>query len=220
MSDSQSAEKSELFAAIVEGDVGGAIAATNELIAGGASPETILDDHIVPAMGEVGNLFDEGEYFVPELLIASKATQEAMKILDPLLKSAGVEKIGTVVIGTVKGDMHDIGKNLVAAMLEGGGFDVVDLGVNVAPEKFVETVQNLGGAKTFVALSALLTTTTPLMQKTIEALAAAGLRESTKVLVGGAPVTREFAESIGADGYSESANECVALAKTLAAAWA
>ncbi|MBQ2790398.1 MAG: corrinoid protein [Thermoguttaceae bacterium] len=211
--------RTELYEAIVEGDVASAADATQTLIDAGLSADEILDGSVVPAMDEVGRLFDEGEYFVPELLMASKATQLAMGVLDPLMKSAGVEKIGCVVIGTVKGDMHDIGKNLVAAMLEGAGFEVIDLGVNVAPEKFVEAVKARGGAKTFVALSALLTTTTPQMKATIELLEKEGLAETTKTLVGGAPVTAEFAASIGADGYSDGANACVALAKRLLAEW-
>ena len=214
-----SEERSELYQNIVDGDFDEAADSTQALLDAGLSPGEILDGHVVPAMGEVGNLFDEGEYFVPELLMAAKAAQEAMAILNPLLKKSGAERQGCVVIGTVKGDMHDIGKNLVAATLEGAGFEVVDLGCNVPPEKFVETVQARGGAKTFVAMSALLTTTIPQMKATIDALAAAGLSESTRTLVGGAPVTKEFAESIGADGYSESANECVAVAKELAANW-
>ena len=214
-----SEERSELYQSIVDGDFDMAADATQELIDAGLSPTQILDDHVIPAMGEVGDLFDEGEYFVPELLMAAKAAQEAMALLNPMLKQAGVERQGLVVIGTVKGDMHDIGKNLVAATLEGAGFEVVDLGCNVAPEKFVEAVKARNGGKTLVAMSALLTTTIPQMKLTIEALEAAGLRECTRTLVGGAPVTQEFADSIGADGYSQSANECVALAKRIVAAW-
>ena len=212
-------ERSELYLAIVDGDFDVAAEATQALIDEGLSPDEILDKHVVPAMDEVGALFDEGEYFVPELLMASKAAQEAMATLNPLLKQAGVEKQGLVVIGTVQGDMHDIGKNLVAATLEGGGFEVIDLGVNVAPEEFVKVVKERLGEKIFVCMSALLTTTTPKMKETIELLAKEGLTGSVRTLVGGAPVTREFAEQIGADGYSDSANECVALARELAAAW-
>ncbi len=212
-------ERSELYQSIVDGDFDMSADAAQELLDAGLSPTEILDEHVIPAMGEVGDLFDEGEYFVPELLMAAKAAQEAMSLLNPLLKQAGVERQGVVVIGTVKGDMHDIGKNLVAATLEGAGFEVVDLGCNVPPEKFVEAVQAREGAKTLVAMSALLTTTIPQMKSTIEALEAAGLRDSTKTLVGGAPVTQEFANSIGADGYSQSANECVAVAKQIVASW-
>ena len=217
MSDSEAI--SELFQLIVDGDFDLAAETTQNALDSGSSPNEILDEGVVPAMGKVGDLFDEGEYFVPELLMASKAAQEAMRVLNPLLTRAGVERQGCVVIGTVKGDMHDIGKNLVAATLEGAGFEVVDLGVNVAPEKFVEAVKARNGAKTFVGLSALLTTTIPQMRATIDALRDAGLSETTRVLVGGAPVSKDFADSIGADGYSQSANECVAVARRLAAEW-
>lgn len=217
MSDQE--ERSELYQAIVDGDFDVSEEAAQALLDAGLSPTQILDDHVIPAMGEVGDLFDEGEYFVPELLMAAKAAQEAMALLNPLLKQAGVERQGCVVIGTVKGDMHDIGKNLVAATLEGAGFEVIDLGCNVAPEKFVETLQAREGSKTLVAMSALLTTTIPQMKATIDAIEAAGLKNAARVLVGGAPVTKAFADSIGADGYSQSANECVAVAKKLVAEW-
>lgn len=214
-----SEERSELYQTIVDGDFDVAEEAAQKLLDAGLTPSEILDEHVVTAMGEVGELFDEGEYFVPELLMAAKAAQEAMALLNPLLKQAGVERQGCVVIGTVKGDMHDIGKNLVAATLEGAGFEVVDLGCNVAPEQFVEAVQAREGAKTLVGMSALLTTTTPQMKLTIEALQNAGLGDVVKTMVGGAPVTQDFADSIGADGYSETANECVVLAKRLMAQW-
>ena len=149
---------------------------------------------------------------MPELMIAARAMQAAMKILNPLLTDSGVQKIGRVVIGTVKGDFHDIGKNLVAAMLEGGGFEVVDLGVDVSPEQFVEAAQKQAG--TVVAMSALLTTTMPQMKKVIEKLEEDGLRGTSKVMVGGAPVTDEFAKVIGADGYSDNASAAVTLAKS------
>ena len=214
-----SEERSELYQTIVDGDFDVAEEAAQKLLDAGLTPSEILDEHVVTAMGEVGELFDEGEYFVPELLMAAKAAQEAMALLNPLLKQAGVERQGCVVIGTVKGDMHDIGKNLVAATLEGAGFEVVDLGCNAAPEQFVEAVQAREGAKTLVGMSALLTTTTPQMKLTIEALQNAGLGDVVKTMVGGAPVTQDFADSIGADGYSETANECVVLAKRLMAQW-
>ena len=212
-------DKSNLYLAIVDGDFDVVADETQALLDAGASPVEILDNHVVPAMGEVGDLFEEGEYFVPELLMAAKAAQEAMAILNPLLKQAGVERQGVVVIGTVKGDMHDIGKNLVAATLEGAGFEVIDLGCNVAPEKFVETVKARVGEKLFLCMSALLTTTTPQMKTTIDLLESEGLRNKVKTLVGGAPVTQAFATEIGADGYSENANECVAVARSLAESW-
>jgi methylmalonyl-CoA mutase cobalamin-binding domain/chain len=170
-----------------------------------------MDEHLIPAMEEVGRLFEANEYFVPELLISARAMQESMKILNPLLKNSGVEKIGRIAIGTVQGDFHDIGKNLVASMFEGGGFEVIDLGVDVSPEKFVAAAKEREG--TIIAMSALLTTTMPQMKKVIEKLESDGLRATSKVLVGGAPVTDEFARQIGADGYSDNASAAVTLAK-------
>ena len=207
-------EHSMLFNAIVEGDMKTAVAQVQELLGQGVPPQAIMEEHLIPAMGDVGEKFESNEYFVPELLIAGRAMQESMKVLNPLLSQSGVKKVGRVVIGTVQGDLHDIGKNLVASMLEGGGFEVVDLGVDVSPDKFVESAKAKSG--TIIALSALLTTTMPQMQKVIEALQAAGLSGSTKVMIGGAPVTNDFAKEIGADGYSENASTAVALARQLA----
>lgn len=207
---------SNLSQAVIDGDTAKVLEEVQTLLDAGALPQSVMDDHLIPAMAEVGRLFEENEFFVPELLIAARAMQEAMKVLNPLLKNSGVEKIGRVVIGTVKGDLHDIGKNLVAAMLEGGGFEVVDLGVDVTPEKFVESAREKDG--TIVCLSALLTTTMPQMKKVIEQLKNEGVREKTKVMVGGAPVTDEFAKEIGADGYSDNASAAVTLAKSLCAA--
>lgn len=207
---------SNLSQAVIEGDTPTVLEEVQKLLDTGTLPQVVMDDHLIPAMAEVGRLFEENEYFVPELLIAARAMQEAMKVLNPLLKSSGVEKIGRVVIGTVKGDLHDIGKNLVAAMLEGGGFEVVDLGVDVSPETFVESAREKDG--TIICLSALLTTTMPQMKKVIEKLEIEGVRGKTKVMVGGAPVTNEFAREIGADGYSDNASAAVSLAKTLGAA--
>ena len=207
-------EHSALFNAIVEGDMKAAVAEVQTLLDQGVSPQAIMEKHLIPAMGDVGEKFEANEYFVPELLIAGRAMQESMKILNPLLAQTGVEKVGRVVIGTVQGDLHDIGKNLVASMLEGGGFEVIDLGVDVSPDKFVEAAKAKNG--TIVALSALLTTTMPQMKKVIEALSNAGLAGATKVMIGGAPVTADFAKEIGADGYSENASTAVTLAKQLA----
>jgi len=175
----------------------------------------ILNDSMITAMAEVGRLFEEGEYFVPEMLIAARAMQAGLSLLKPQLAQAGVKSSGKVAIGTVKGDLHDIGKNLVAMMLEGAGFEIADMGTDVAPEKFVEAVR--GGANV-VALSALLTTTMPNMKNTIEALKAAGLRDKVKVMIGGAPVTEAYAKQIGADGYSADASRAVATAKALVGA--
>lgn len=207
--------ESALFTAIVEGDFSSAQAEAEQMLLAKADAQEILQEHLIPAMNEVGRLFDEGDYFVPELLLASRAMQEVMKQLDPLLKSSGIEKVGRVIIGTVAGDMHDIGKNLVASMLEGGGFEVTDLGVNVEPEKFLAAVKATGD-KTILALSALLTTTMPQMKKILELLEAEGLRGRVKVMIGGAPVSEAFAAEIGADGYSDSANSAVTLARRLA----
>jgi Predicted cobalamin binding protein len=208
---------SELFQAVVDGDVAAAIAGVQGLIDNGSLPSDVLENHLIPAMAEVGKRFDENEFFVPELLIAARAMQEGMKILNPLLKASGIEKRGRVVIGTVKGDLHDIGKNLVGSMLEGGGFEVVDLGVDVAPERFVEAAKEKAG--TIVGLSALLTTTMPSMRDTIVALEKEGFRDQVRVMIGGAPVTQAYADEIGADGYSENASSAVALAKKLVASF-
>jgi len=203
---------SPLAQGIIDGGLDSVLDEVQRCLAEGVLPQHIMDADLIPAMQEVGRLFEEGEYFVPELMISARAMQAAMKILNPLLTHSGVQKIGRVVIGTVKGDFHDIGKNLVAAMLEGGGFEVVDLGVDVSPEKFAEAVQEQDG--TLVAMSALLTTTMPQMKKVIEKLEEEGLRSKSKVIIGGAPVTDEFAKVIGADGYSDNASAAVTLAKS------
>jgi 5-methyltetrahydrofolate--homocysteine methyltransferase len=161
----------------------------------------------------VGKRFECEEYFVPELLLSARAMKGALELLRPLLAEKGAEPTGRVVIGTVKGDLHDIGKNLVASLLEGGGFEVTDLGADVPPEKFVDAVQERNA--NVVCLSALLTVTMPAMRTTIEALKKAGLRDRVKVLVGGAPVTPQFAKEIGADGYGENASVAVNLARDM-----
>ncbi len=165
------------------------------------------------AKSEVGKRFECEEYFVPELLISARAMKGALELLRPLLAARGAEPLGRVAIGTVKGDLHDIGKNLVGSLLEGGGFEVIDLGSDVAPEKFVAAVREKGA--NIVALSALLTVTMPSMKTTIEALRQAGVREGVKVIVGGAPVTEQYAREIGADGYGDNATAAVALARRL-----
>lgn len=200
-----------LSQAVIDGDDKAARAITEKALADGADPLALVNEHMVPAMDEVGRRFECNEYFVPELLISARAMKASLEILRPLLVEGGREPLGRVAIGTVKGDLHDIGKNLVAAMLEGGGFEVIDLGVNVTPEQFVQAVQDKNAQ--IVAMSALLTTTMPSMKLTIEALQQAGVRDKVKVLVGGAPLTRKFAEEIGADGYSETAPAAVALAR-------
>jgi 5-methyltetrahydrofolate--homocysteine methyltransferase len=170
---------------------------------------------MMPAMAEVGRRFECSEYFVPELLMAARAMKAALELLRPLLAASGAEPAGRVVIGTVQGDQHDIGKNLVAAMLEGGGFEVTDLGVNVSPQKFVTAIREKNPQ--ILALSALLTTTMPAMKTTIEAVVQAGLRAKVKILVGGAPITRHYADEIGADGYGDNAATSVALARQVLA---
>jgi 5-methyltetrahydrofolate--homocysteine methyltransferase len=176
-------------------------------------PGVILNDGMISAMKEVGRLFEEGEYFVPEMLISARAMQAGLAILKPHLVQAKVASAGKVVVGTVKGDLHDIGKNLVAMMLEGSAFEIVDLGVDVSPDKFVEAVK--AHQPQIIGLSALLTTTMPNMKVTIEALKAAGLRDQVKVMIGGAPVTETYAHDIGADGYAADASRAATLAKTL-----
>ena len=204
-----------LFNAIVEGDAKRAKALTESAIAVGIRPKTLLDDYMVPAMDEVGRRFETNEYFVPELLISARAMKWSLEVIKPLLAQSGAQPMGRVAIGTVKGDLHDIGKNLVAAMLEGGGFEIVDLGVDVGPEQILEAYQKQ--PIDIVALSALLTTTMPSMKMIIDKLAEAGLRDKVKVMVGGAPVTAEYAKEIGADGYSDNASAAVVLARSLVA---
>ncbi len=204
---------STLRKAVTEGEVPASVAAAQKALDDGVQPLDLISEGIGPAMAEVGKLFEEGEYFVPELLMAARATKEIFKILRPLLAQTGAKPMARVVLGTVQGDLHDIGKNLVAAMLEGGGFEVTDLGVDVPPEEFVAAVKKR--PVQIVGLSALLTTTMPAMKTTIEAFRAAGIREQVKIMVGGAPVTRTYAESIGADGYGESAAASVDLARRL-----
>jgi len=199
--------------AILQGDVNTAVAATRDALAAGRPAIDIITDHMIPAMDEVGRRFECEEYFVPELLLSARAMKAAMELLRPMLAAQGSQPTGQVVIGTVKGDLHDIGKNLVASMLEGGGFGVIDLGANVAPESFVSAVRDNNAE--IVCLSALLTVTMPSMKLTIDALQSAGLRSKVKVLVGGAPVTQHFAEEIGADGYGDSATAAVSLARTM-----
>jgi len=206
----------KLKQAIIAGDWKSAAAATHAAVDAGVEPLTLVNGYLVPAMDEVGRLFECEEYYVPEMLLSARAMKASMEILRPLLKATGAEPVGRVVIGTVKGDLHDIGKNLVASMLEGGGFEVIDLGADVTPERFVDAVTTRHAG--LVALSALLTVTMTSMKGTIDALEAAGVRDKVKVMVGGAPVTQQYADAIGADGYSDSAGGAVALARRLVAA--
>jgi 5-methyltetrahydrofolate--homocysteine methyltransferase len=202
----------EIYKAVLEGDQGTTVENVQASIDSGKEASKILQDGLIAAMSEVGRLFEEGEYFVPEMLIAARAMKAGLEILKPLLVESGVEPIGKVVLGTVKGDLHDIGKNLVAMMLEGAGFDIIDLGTDISPQQFVEAVQE---GVDVIGLSALLTTTMPSMEQTISALQDAGLREQVKVIVGGAPVTAEYAHQIGADGYAPDASQAVTVTKAL-----
>jgi 5-methyltetrahydrofolate--homocysteine methyltransferase len=197
--------------AVIHGDANAARKLTEQALSEGIDPLSLVNGELVPAMAEVGRRFESNEYFVPELLIAARAMKAALELMRPLLVARGNQPVGRIVIGTVKGDLHDIGKNLVTSLLEGGGFEVVDLGVNVSPERFVTALREK--QINILAMSALLTTTMPAMKSTIEALKQAGVRHQVKVLVGGAAVTQQYADEIGADGYSDNAVGAVALAK-------
>jgi corrinoid protein of di/trimethylamine methyltransferase len=204
----------ELYEAILNGDAKAALAQTKDAIHRGVDPELLVNEAMIPAMDEVGRRFECNEYFVPELMIAARAMKGSLQEVRPLLVKKGTKPRGRVVVGTVKGDLHDIGKNLVASMLEGAGFEVIDLGTNVTPEQFVAAVRERNAK--IIGLSALLTTTMPSMKSTIDALAKEGLREQVRVMVGGAPITQEYADEIGADGYGENARSAVTLARKLA----
>ena len=199
-----------IYDAILEGDMESVAGGVQAALDVNAAPGDILNESLISAMDKVGQLFENGEYFVPEMLVAARAMKAGLDILKPLLVDSGVEPVGKVVVGTVKGDLHDIGKNLVAMMLEGAGFEIVDLGTDVTPDQFVAAAQE--GADV-VGLSALLTTTMPSMADTIKAIEEAGLRDQVKVIIGGAPVTADYAEQIGADGYAPDASQAATLAK-------
>jgi 5-methyltetrahydrofolate--homocysteine methyltransferase len=199
--------------AVIDGQAKEAAAATERALAAGLPPRTLVDEALIPAMDEAGRLFECGEFFVPELLVAARALKASQALITPLLAGSAATTAGRIAIGTVKGDMHDIGKNLVVALLQGGGFEVIDLGADVPPERFVAAVA-VDGAD-IVGLSALLTTTMLQMKATVQALEQAGVRGSAKVIVGGAPVTQRFADEIGADGFADNAAAAVALARRL-----
>jgi len=205
----------KIYTGVVEGDRDMVVESVEQALNEKISAEIILKQGMMTAMGEAGRLFEEGEYFVPELLVAARAMQGGMDILRPLLVAEDVEPVGKIVIGTVRGDLHDIGKNLVGMMLQGAGFEVTDLGSDVTPEKFVDAVKTSGAS--LVAMSALLTTTMVNMPATIQAFDQAGLRDKVKIMVGGAPVTDQFAQKIGADGYAPDANQAAKLALSLIA---
>ena len=203
----------KLHDAILNGNVKNAVALTKQAIAENCDPAEIINGTMIPAMGEVGRLFEEEEYFVPEMLLSARAMKGALEQLRPLMANSGIEPKGTVVIGTVAGDLHDIGKNLVVSMLEGAGFEVIDLGIDVAPQRFIEAINEK--KPQIVGMSALLTVTMPAIKSTIDAISAAGLREKVKIMIGGAPVTAEYAKQIGADGYSRNASAAVSVARQI-----
>ncbi|NLK07449.1 MAG: cobalamin-binding protein [Firmicutes bacterium] len=200
--------------ALIAGNADEVTNLTNQALAADIAPGTIIKDGFIPGMAVIGERFKNNEIYVPEVLIAARAMHAGLSIVKPLLSEAEAkDRLGTVCIGTVKGDLHDIGKNLVAMMLEGAGFEVIDLGVDVAPEKFIDAIKE--HSATHVALSALLTTTMVTMKQTVQALKDAGLKDSVKVMVGGAPVTQSFADEIGADGYAPDSSTAVDVAKQL-----
>lgn len=203
---------SDLSLAVEKGKRNDAKALTQALLDEGMQPLDIVEKGLVPGMSAIGEKFKNNEVFVPEMLIAARAMKESMALLEPLLTLAGIKPKHTVVIGTVQGDLHDIGKNLVAMMLKGANFGVVDAGTNVAPEKFIAALKESGAS--LLALSALLTTTMPAMKAAVEQVRAAGLKD-VKIMIGGAPVTQDYANEIGADGYSADAASAVDLALTL-----
>jgi len=203
----------ELATALISGKAPVVRELTEKALAGGEKPRDVLNKGLVAGMGVVGEKFKNNEFYVPEVLIAARAMKFGMEVLRPKLAETGVEPVARVAIGTVRGDLHDIGKNLVVMMMEGAGFEIVDLGVDVKPEQFVQTVKERDAR--LVCLSALLTTTMPAMKDTIEALREAGLRNGVTVMVGGAPVTQNYADEIGADGYAPDAASAVDRAKEL-----
>jgi 5-methyltetrahydrofolate--homocysteine methyltransferase len=202
-----------LYQSTLDGDAPRVIELTNEGLALEIAPLTMVFDALIPSLEEVGRLFEIGDYFVPEMLISAKAMQGAMNILKPLIAKTGFQPIGTFVMGTVKGDIHDIGKNLVNIMLEGASFKVIDLGVNTPPEKFIAAIKE--HQPQAVGMSAFLTTTMPMFKVTIETIKEAGLRDQVKILVGGAPVSQEYADRCGADGFAADASAAVRLTKEL-----
>ena len=205
----------DIAAALIEGDNVTVDRLTVQALEDGVHALEIMDDGLIAGMGIVGIKFREGFVFVPEVLISARAMKAGMAHIEPILAASGVEPIGTVIMGTVQGDLHDIGKNLCIMLLRGGGFTVIDLGVNTSPDEFLEAVRTNDAR--IVGMSALLTTTMPNMARTVEAFKDAGLRQQVRFMVGGAPVTPEFGKDVGADGYGKDALACVELAKKLAA---
>ncbi|MGC9359339.1 MAG: corrinoid protein [Anaerolineae bacterium] len=208
--------KEEIYQGVLEGDRDLVTEHVTAALEEGMTASDILYEGLIPAMTEVGRLFEINEYYVPEMLIAARAMKAGLAILRPKLVEEDVEPIGRIALGTVKGDLHDIGKNLVGIMMEGAGFEVIDLGVDVSPQQFVDVVKNQDVH--LIGLSALLTTTMPSMRDTVDALTEAGIRDQVKVLIGGAPVTQKYADEIGADGYSRDAAGAATLAKKIVGA--
>lgn len=205
-----------IYKAILDGNAQVVEEHTRQALEEGQSAETVLKEALIAAMNEVGELYECGEYFVPEMLVAARAMKSGLAVLKPRLADSSVEPMGKVAIGTVKGDLHDVGKNLVSMMLEGAGFEILDLGIDVSPDKFVAAVNE--NNVHIVAMSALLTTTMTNMRATVESLEAAGVRDRVKVIVGGAPVSSEFAEQIGADGYAPDAGQATKLTRSFVGA--
>lgn len=203
----------QISKAVVDGDRDATISGVQAALESNIDANTILQDALIPAMSNVGRLFEEGEYFVPEMLIAARAMKSGLELLKPLMISAGINPKGRVALGTVQGDLHDIGKNLVGIMLEGAGFAIYDMGTDVSPERVVEVIKT--EQVDLVGLSALLTTTMPMMDTTIQAISNAGIRDRVKVIIGGAPITQEYAEKIGADGFAPDASQATKLAVEL-----
>jgi 5-methyltetrahydrofolate--homocysteine methyltransferase len=205
----------EIYDAIVKGDLPNIKHKVRQALDGGVDASALLNDGMIAAMRQVGRRFETGKYFVPEMLLSARTMKAGLAVLEPYLKKEDVPTIGKVVAGTVQGDLHDIGKNLVCMMLQGAGFEIQDLGTNVSPQRFADTVRN--SQPDLVVMSALITTTMPAMKQTIEQLRQAGLRDKVKVLVGGAPITQEYADAIGADGYAPDASRAVRVAQELLA---
>jgi corrinoid protein of di/trimethylamine methyltransferase len=202
-----------LYDAIVKGNLEIAVETTSSALAEGVDPQLIIGDYMIPAMDKIGAMFEDCDVFVPELLMAARAMKGSLRLIQPLLTASGAQSKGKVIIGTVKGDLHDIGKNIVGSMLEGAGFLVINLGNDVSPQKFVEAINE--HSPQIVAMSALLTTTMTEMETTVKAIREAGLRDRVKIMIGGAPVSEIYSQKIGADGYSDNANGAVKLARLL-----
>jgi corrinoid protein of di/trimethylamine methyltransferase len=202
-----------LYEAIIDGNLDLSVNTTRQALNDGVDPQVIIHDYMVAAMERIGYMFEKCELFVPELLLAARAMKGSLELLQPLLTASGSEPNGKIIIGTVQGDLHDIGKNIVSSMLEGAGFNVINLGNDVSPQQFVNAIKE--HHPDIIAMSALLTTTMTAMESTINSIRDAGLRDNVKVIIGGAPVTKSYSDQIGADGYSNNANGAVKLARSL-----